>query len=789
MIRKMKKAKYYSLIFFVILLFSFCSKTQIVKASTEIEPNDSFAQATEVPESGGMSGTSDSSDIDFWKVKCASKSKLNITVDNLEFDSLLEIYDSDYNMIHEYTPVIWPDNPEVIDINTGGWHYIKMTYFSPPFMPPYYYEFLVEYTNLEELEWITPESGYIEFGVSPDNDTAIFDFTFNHYNLDEVELWVNGTYKADITEESSPAIMSVPMLYDGDIDGNVTAELRGYRGGEVVIVAERNFVFAKLTYAEYEILNQGVEFLGNKLYSILYDPHGDNSYSGWEEGSTFSMGVGSSISVGIGVSIGVEFNALLCSGEANLEIKTTEESGYDFRFETTELTEITSAQSGNDPDAIGPGYGDYFWGEVWAIPWKLGSAHKEYWNGTTRYINNSLIYGVNRTATALIIAGQAPQEWLDLSLYPNYPQENVSWIGTEIVSGGGGEITRSEQIVSTEAFHHSVTIDIGVEASIKLGGEAGGVTTTITLDVQTKVYKEVSAAYSILRYYHIKDDDVGDNIDNYYGYDKRFGTFVFRTGKTCFTSNPLEHNTTDYQHPIIYTPTINYDSSDDGLFPCENDEPIVVVEIEDEGGIQEAWINYTTNDGISWHKVDLVEQVGNPGFWEGQIPSQEHGTEVQWFIEAKDNFNQKSEKKDPQDNPFSYIVINRVPEIVVVSPNGGETFTGDEIIIEWLSSDPDDDDLTYSIAYNINNQGWQSLAIELTEETYNWDISSFEQTDSILIRVTAYDGYGGIAMDTSDFIFSIDRTPTDTSGYYLPSLIILGVLALILSVKIIKKRR
>jgi hypothetical protein len=790
MIRKMKKAKYYSLIFFVILLFFVSSTISQVKA--ESEPNDSYAQADDL-ESGQMIGvvtkTFSVYDYDYWKIKCASNSDITVSLDYIVAagDLYIALYDSNYDLI--YDEEVTPPIPGVWERNyyasIGGWYYFKIYCEGSSPSASVGYEMPVDYTPFEELEWIAPDSGYIEFGVDPNNDSAIFDFIFDQKSLQKVELWLNDTFYHNYDTLLPTNIISETIEYNETIDGFVVAELKGIRDGEVIISTERNFTFAKLTYAEYEILNQGVEFLGNKLYSILYDPNGDNSFSGWEEGSTFSMGVGASLSISVGVSIGVEFDALLCSGEANLEIKTTEETGYDFRYETTELTEITSAQSDNDPDAIGPGYGDYFWGEVWAIPWKLGSVHKEYWNGTPSYINNNLTYGINRSATALIIASQAPQGWLDISLYPNYPSQNVTWIGTKEVSGGGGEETYTEQIISTEAFHHSVTIDIGTEAS----GKIGSYTTTLTLDVQTKVYKEVSAAYSILRYYHLKDDDVGDNIENRYGYDRRFGTFVFQTLGACLTSNPLEHNTVDYHHPIIYTPSIDYDSSDDGIFPCEDDEPIVVVEIEDEGGIQSAWINYTLNEGLSWNKVDLTEQVANPGFWEGQIPTQEHGTEVHWFIEAKDNFNQKSEKKNEQGNPYSYTIINRAPVIEVVTPNGGEVYTGDEILINWTSSDPDDDDLTYSIAYNINNQGWQSLILELTDDSYNWDITNYDVVDSILIRVTAYDNFGGVASDTSDFIFSISRRPTEVSGFYLPSLVILSVLALAILGRIVRKRR
>ncbi|HUT79633.1 MAG TPA: hypothetical protein VMZ29_00405 [Candidatus Bathyarchaeia archaeon] len=779
MVRKIINAKKYFMFLFLILLLLFCS-TSNLRVKAETEPNDDFAHAN-LPENGHLIGWSTISNPDYWKVECAANSFIYIVYTGVYENAFgIEAYDPNFNQICDEG---FPPNELNISASQEGWYYLIVRTGIP--LAGADYDFTIDYYPVTELEWLEPDSGYIEFGPDPDDETAVFDFSFEQKGLQTVELFINDTFYYEFSDLVLINNVSVPIPYNETIDGFVEAELVGYFKGEAVISAERYFTFAKLIFIGYEILNQGVGYLGNKLYSILYDPNGDNSYSGWEDGSTFSMGVGASLAIGVGVNIGVEFNASLCSGEANLEMKVTEESGYDFRYETTELAEITSAQSEDDPEAIGPGFGDYFWGEVWTIPWKLESYHLEYWNGTTSYFNNSISYGINRTATILLIAGEAPEEWLALSLYPNYPSENVTWLGTKVVSGGGGESTDSQEIVSTEAIHHSIPIDIGTEASAKIGS----VTATLTLNLQTKVYKEVSSAFSIMRYYHIMDDDVNDIIVNDYGFDRRFGTFVFRTTDSCLTSNPLEHNTVDYLKPIIYTPAINYDSSADDLFPCEDDEPIVVVEIEDEGGIQNAWINYTINDGLSWSKVDLIEQSGNPGFWEGQIPSQEHGTVVKWFIEAEDNANQKSVKKNPHGNPFSYTVINRPPIIDIIAPNGGESHSGDEIIINWSSSDLDDDELTYSIAYNLNNQGWQSLILDLTEDSYIWDITNFGIVDSVLIRVTAYDNFGGVASDTSDLIFSINRTQTEATGFYIPSLMIFSVLLFVLTVKIIKKRR
>ena len=782
MIRQKKISKLVSILFLVISLFS-CSIFLLVEA--EYEPNNSFADADYL-ENDYMVGTiSGQFDDDYWRVECASNSELVITMVNDNEYFALEIYDSEYTKIHSFE-VIFKGTVEVIDIDTGGWHYIKILH-NLIFPAPRDYQFLVEYLLVEQLEWDTPASGFIEFPPPPDNDSALFSFSYYQQSLSRVELLFNGTsYGNFIDPEYNVEKINYVIPFSEEINGNVTAELVGYISDVEVARKARNFTFAKLKFVEYEILDQGVEFLGNKLYSILYDPNGDWSFSGWKEGSTFSLGVGTFVTETLGIGVSTKQDYKIFSGEASLVAKETTEEGYDFRFVTTEIAEIRSGFRSDSPDEIGPGYGDYYWGEAWYIPWKLAAVHKIDWEDNETWREPEIVYGINRTSSALINHAHAPEEWRNQSLYPDYPHQNVTWIHTQVVSGGGGQVNYWEQFVTTEAVYHATTIEFGVQASFKIWKLPK---VTVSFNTKTKVYRESGEEYSMTRYYSISDNDQSDIIVNDIGYDRRFGTFVFRTSDACFTSNPLEHNTVDYQQPVVYTPSIAFDSSEDGLSPCENDEPIVVVEIADEGGIQQAWINYTINDGASWSHVVLIEQVGNPGFWEGQIPSQEHGTSVQWYVGAKDLNDQITEKMDVHGNPFSYTVINRAPDIELASPVGGETYTGNEVTINWTSTDPDEDDLTYSLAYNFNNHGWHSFVTGLTNTSYNWDITSIDFVDNVQIRVTAYDGYGGEAMDMNEDSFAIKRIPTNANGFYLPSLIMISVLALALTVRIIRKRR
>ena len=163
----------------------------------------------------------------------------------------------------------------------------------------------------------------------------------------------------------------------------------------------------------------------------------------------------------------------------------------------------------------------------------------------------------------------------------------------------------------------------------------------------------------------------------------------------CETSYPLEHNTTDYIPPIIDFPFVQLDSSQDGLYPCKDDSPIITIEIFDEGGIQQALVWFSINDGANWDSAILSEQPANPEIWQASIPSQDHGTTVLWYVQVWDLRGLNSTRKDPNGNLYRYTIINRAPTLSLISPNGGNTFK-DSVLIEWSASDLDGDGLTYT---------------------------------------------------------------------------------------------
>ena len=76
------------------------------------------------------------------------------------------------------------------------------------------------------------------------------------------------------------------------------------------------------------------------------------------------MGVGVSISAGVEFEVSASadlFGVVEASASDKLELEFG--AGYDFEYKITTSNLITSSLISDDPDFIGPGYGDIYWGE------------------------------------------------------------------------------------------------------------------------------------------------------------------------------------------------------------------------------------------------------------------------------------------------------------------------------------------------------------------------------------------------------------------------------------------
>ena len=511
------------------------------------------------------------------------------------------------------------------------------------------------------IEWLSPDEGATV--IFPYNETDIsfewitFYFEYDWTELSDVELIIEGQNFGSVWGKNSVRLYP----YTGLLDGPVNATLIGTKTMGGTTNDTREFTFVRTLFEVEEMLDVGQDTIGQQLYLILHDPNGDESYSGFNETTTLSVGVSHEITTtgAEHIELGINFDLfdLGAGGSTLVSENESEEVGFDFRFEVSDPTSLTSNQDSIDPAFIGPGYGDTYWGETWIFSWVVNATWRVFSDGNMRYEEPKIYYGIIREAETLVSDANAPQNWRDENpVYDNW--EDVVW--HETLYCDEDKVYKDNYMVSdtlNQSQSFQFQIDPSVAASLGIGTE-------INITETRRNYAETALAHTYEASYHIYDNEPGDWIVQEIGIDKRFGTYIFNTSSLCQTSEPYEHNTNDYVSPVIENPVIDYDSNGDTQGPCYDDSPIVTVELSDEDGIQEASIIYSIDNGTSWSSVALSEQVANPGTWEGAIPAQAENTTVIWYIIAKDYFNNNATRKDLNTGlPFIYQVIKKYVEL------------------------------------------------------------------------------------------------------------------------------
>jgi hypothetical protein len=149
-------------------------------------------------------------------------------------------------------------------------------------------------------------------------------------------------------------------------------------------------------------------------------------------------------------------------------------------------------------------------------------------------------------------------------------------------------------------------------------------------------------------------------------------------------------------------------------------------------------------------------------------------------------------------NSFYWFVENRHPEVEVLTPNGGEVLS-ENAMIEWTAVDANRDALTFDIMYSPDNGGsWDTVATGLTGDHYLWDTTAWENGNTSLIRVIAFDGFVEWG-DSSDAVFELNNTvptpTTPTGGEPIDTLLLIiiigaaGVIIVVVILIIMKKKK
>jgi hypothetical protein len=160
---------------------------------------------------------------------------------------------------------------------------------------------------------------------------------------------------------------------------------------------------------------------------------------------------------------------------------------------------------------------------------------------------------------------------------------------------------------------------------------------------------------------------------------------------------------------------------------------------------------YSPNGGSDWYSISACEK--NDGLYDWTTEEVPDGTRYRIRVSASDGYlpgEDCSEVTFTIDNPGG-----AVPEVMVLSPNGGERISG-PFDIHWQARDADGDPLTIDIDYSPSNGAyWEPVGWgEENDGSCRWNTWYSAAGNGGLIRVTASDGDSS-GEDTSNRTFTL----------------------------------
>ncbi len=623
-----------------------------------------------------------------------------------------------------------------------------------------------EYVPDPSVSWMSPSNNGL---VTFPQGSNVFSFRYSAIDLDNVKLFISEAgsvptvqFGATFTTMGSSVSKTADLGASMDeLHGMVRADLRGYVGSTKVSESTRTFNFSKQISSLSSKLDEGQMDLGSNLYLIIYDPPGDDSHSTFTEQTEVTRTNSFSVDVALGFEAELDASFFNIGAEAKFGL----DFGYGFEYEWSntdiDTLEMSSSINNDEKELVGPGYGDMYWGEREVFLWEIHCTETLYSDGVIVYSDPIIYFGIDYSENVLVSHQYAPEAWKQLN--PNINtglyDSMVAWdITNGEFQGGAGYIESTHEEISSSSMSHEFSIGVSYETTVKLGlGK-----TTISASIESSFKHDDSQTDSVKTTYYLHDDDSGDYFHYDMGTDMRFGVPIFRNTPTenpllqSKSSTPWEYNTLDYLPPEAGEPVITLDTDGDGYAPSEDDTPLVEIEIADEADITTALIIYSDDGGAGWNTVNLLERLGDPDNWYGNLPGHEHGTTIEWHITVEDSNGNWIEIKNSNAGNFEYTVVCRPPEVTLDSPNLGGTFEN-SILIEWSGSDPDGDSLTYNLGYQIEGGGWVLIVQDLTNNSYVWDINGIADSQAVSLIVYAYDGYCALVSDECNFVFEIDN--------------------------------
>jgi hypothetical protein len=160
------------------------------------------------------------------------------------------------------------------------------------------------------------------------------------------------------------------------------------------------------------------------------------------------------------------------------------------------------------------------------------------------------------------------------------------------------------------------------------------------------------------------------------------------------------------------------------------------------GQVGNVRIEFSTDNGESW--TDIATSTANDGAFTWRVPDAVSDSCLVRISEADDG--------DPSDTSKAVFSITNEPILVVVAPNGGESWqVGSTHDITWLSGgEVGDVKIEYSTDDGLN---WTEIEASTENDgTYTWTVPDTVSSEC-LVRIS--EAEDGDPLDTSDDVFSI----------------------------------
>jgi hypothetical protein len=111
-----------------------------------------------------------------------------------------------------------------------------------------------------------------------------------------------------------------------------------------------------------------------------------------------------------------------------------------------------------------------------------------------------------------------------------------------------------------------------------------------------------------------------------------------------------------------------------------------------------------------------------------------------------------------------YIGNYFVPRVTVISPNGGEIWSGVNTI-RWVAFDLNEDDILHYDVLISSDSGvsFQTVATSLSQKFYEWNCSLYDKLETYLVEVRVTDGIY-FASDRSNSPFTAGEIPVNTTS-------------------------